>query len=171
MSAWPYVLHDAVTVAMLQKWHWRIQGALPVHTPPTGSISFVFAYVFTEKCTHQRLSPPPPRNGSAPPPQWKILDPPLNGLQLCLHCVLYGRLLFVWDFTISSALLHVLYKSELIITRMSIQTSTIGLLQNMVTWPCLGSMQTFHYIMSVVSLLRDIVSSPNKHRLRFGRCY
>ena len=26
--------------------------------PPTGSISFVFAYVFTKKCTWQRLVPP-----------------------------------------------------------------------------------------------------------------
>ena len=42
--------------------------------PPTGSISFIFTYVFIEKCMHQRLAPP---NGSAPP-QWEILDPPLN---------------------------------------------------------------------------------------------
>ena len=40
----------------------------------TGSISFVFAYVFAEKCTHRRLAPP---NGSAPPPQREILDLPL----------------------------------------------------------------------------------------------
>ena len=46
-----------------------------------------------------------------------------NGLQLHLHCVLYGRLLFVQDITITSALLHVPYKSELIITQMSKQTS------------------------------------------------
>ena len=39
-----------------------------------------------------------------------------NGLQLHPHCVPYGRLLFVWDITIMSALLHVPYKSELIIT-------------------------------------------------------
>ena len=46
-----------------------------VPPPPTGSISFIFTYVFTKKCTHWRLVPP---NGSAPPPpQWEILDPPL----------------------------------------------------------------------------------------------
>ena len=28
--------------------------------PPTGSISFVFAYVFTKKCTCWRSAPPPP---------------------------------------------------------------------------------------------------------------
>ena len=39
-----------------------------------------------------------------------------NGLQLHPHCVPHGRLLFVWDITIRSALLHVPYKSELIIT-------------------------------------------------------
>ena len=38
--------------------HWRIQGALPACVPPTGSISFVFAYVFAKKCTHRRLAPP-----------------------------------------------------------------------------------------------------------------
>ena len=39
-----------------------------------------------------------------------------NGLQLHLLCVPYSRLLFVWDITIMSTLLHVPYKSELIIT-------------------------------------------------------
>ena len=33
--------------------------------PPTESISFVFAYVFAEKCTHWRLAPPP-RVGAPP---------------------------------------------------------------------------------------------------------
>ena len=56
--------------------HWRIQGGCHgARPPPTGSISFVFTYIFTEKCTRWRLAPPP--NGSAPP-QWEILDPPLN---------------------------------------------------------------------------------------------
>ena len=32
---------------------------------PTGSISFVFTYVFAEKCAHQRLAPP--QRVSAPP--------------------------------------------------------------------------------------------------------
>ena len=53
--------------------HWRIQGALPACAPPTGSISFVFAYVFAEKCTHRRLAPPMGRHA----PQREILDPPL----------------------------------------------------------------------------------------------
>ena len=39
-----------------------------------------------------------------------------NGLQLHPRCVPYGRLLFVRDITITSALLHVPYKSELIVT-------------------------------------------------------
>ena len=30
--------------------------------PPTGSVSFVFAYVFAEKCTRQRSVPPPTGN-------------------------------------------------------------------------------------------------------------
>ena len=50
-------------------------GAPPARAPPTGSISFIFAYVFAEKCTLQRLAPPP--NGLAPP-QREILDPPLK---------------------------------------------------------------------------------------------
>ena len=47
--------------------HWRIQGGTAgACPPPTGSISFIFACIFTEKCTHQRLVPPP--NGSVPSP-------------------------------------------------------------------------------------------------------
>ena len=38
--------------------------AASVH-PPTGSNSFVFAYVFAKKHPHQRSAPP---NGSVPPP-------------------------------------------------------------------------------------------------------
>ena len=57
--------------------HWRIQGgaigARPP-PPPTGSISFIFTYVFAKMCTRQRLAPP---NGSAPPQQ-EFLDPPLQ---------------------------------------------------------------------------------------------
>ena len=45
--------------------------------------------------------------------------PPMHGLQL-RPC---SRLLFVWDITITFTLLHVPYKSELIITQMSLQTS------------------------------------------------
>ena len=56
--------------------HWWIQGghcgACP---PPTGSISFIFAYIFAEKCTRRRLVPP---NGSAPPP---------NGKSWIRHCL------------------------------------------------------------------------------------
>ena len=51
------------------KYHWRILGALPAPPPPkTGSISVIFTYVFTEKCTRRRLVPP----------QREILDPPLH---------------------------------------------------------------------------------------------
>ena len=32
----------------------RSRGACPVHTPPMGPNSFVFAYIFTEKCPRQR---------------------------------------------------------------------------------------------------------------------
>ena len=48
-------------------YHWWIQGALPACTPPTGSNSFLFTYVFTKKHPHRRLVPP----------QWEILDLPL----------------------------------------------------------------------------------------------
>ena len=51
-------------------------GATARAPPPTGSISFVFAYVFAKKCMHQRLAPPP--TGRRPPPQREILDPPLR---------------------------------------------------------------------------------------------
>ena len=39
-------------------------GAASACPPPTGSISFVFAYVFAEKCTRRRLVPPPPNGKS-----------------------------------------------------------------------------------------------------------
>ena len=44
-------------------------GALPAHAPPppTGSISFVFTYVFAKKCMRRRLAPPPPQTGWRPP--------------------------------------------------------------------------------------------------------
>ena len=45
-----------------------------VSPPPTGSISFILAYVFAKKCTHRRLVPPQ-RVGA---PQREILDPPLS---------------------------------------------------------------------------------------------
>ena len=44
--------------------HWWIQGVPPACATPTGSISFIFAYVLAEKCTCQRLAPP---NGLVPP--------------------------------------------------------------------------------------------------------
>ena len=56
-----------------------------MHPPPTGSISFVFAYVFAEKCTCQRSAPPPPMGRR--PPQREILDPPLQfSKEKCLGC-------------------------------------------------------------------------------------
>ena len=71
-----------------QAYHWRIQRGAASACPPTGSISFIFAYVFAEKCMCQRLAPP---NGSVPP-QWEILDPPL-GLCISPHswCCLTGN--------------------------------------------------------------------------------
>ena len=42
---------------------------------PTGSISFIFAYIFAKKCMHWRLAPP--QWVGTPPPQREILDPPL----------------------------------------------------------------------------------------------
>ena len=48
--------------------------------PPTGPNSFVFTYIFTEKCPRWR--PKPPQNGSTPPPLWKILDPVLHQFRL-----------------------------------------------------------------------------------------
>ena len=40
-------------------------GSPRARPPPTGSISFVFAYVFAKKCTHRRLAPP--QQVGAPP--------------------------------------------------------------------------------------------------------
>ena len=59
----------------IKKIHWRIQGGATACTPPTGSISFIFTYVFAKKYTHQRLVPP---QWVSAPPQWEILDPPLK---------------------------------------------------------------------------------------------
>ena len=42
--------------------------------PPTGSNSFVFAYVFTKKCLRRKLAPP---QWLGTPPQREILDLPL----------------------------------------------------------------------------------------------
>ena len=54
--------------------HWRIQGGAAGTRPPTtGSISFIFAYVFAKNGMHRRLVPPQ-RVGA---PQREILDPPL----------------------------------------------------------------------------------------------
>ena len=49
--------------------HWWIQGVLLACASPTGSISFIFAYVFAEMCVSEV--------GTPPPPQWEILDLPL----------------------------------------------------------------------------------------------
>ena len=53
----------------------------PPH-PPTGSNSFIFAYVFTEKCLRRRSAPPPR-------PQWEILDPPLKTKTFYPICLLH----------------------------------------------------------------------------------
>ena len=57
--------------------HWRIQGGVLPVRPPTGSISFIFTYIFAEKCMRQRLAPPQWVGA----PQWEILDPPLLFLE------------------------------------------------------------------------------------------
>ena len=43
--------------------------------PPTRPNSFIFAYIFTKKCPHQRLAP---QRGRKPPSQHEILDQPLS---------------------------------------------------------------------------------------------
>ena len=46
-----------------KSYHWRIQGGaggVP-SPPPTGSNSFVFAFIFAKKHPHQRSVPPPAR--------------------------------------------------------------------------------------------------------------
>ena len=47
-----------------RKAHWWIQGGAPGTCPPTGSNSFIFAHVFTEKHTCRRSAPP---TGRRPP--------------------------------------------------------------------------------------------------------
>ena len=42
--------------------HTKVSGT----PPPTGPNSFIFTYVFTEKCLCQRLAPPPKRVGAPP---------------------------------------------------------------------------------------------------------
>ena len=51
------------------------RGGVPAHAPPMGPNSFVFAYIFTEKCPRRRSTPP--LTGARPPPPREILDPPL----------------------------------------------------------------------------------------------
>ena len=43
-------------------------GAAGARPPQTGSISFIFTYVFAEKCTRQRLVPPQWVGAPPPPP-------------------------------------------------------------------------------------------------------
>ena len=80
--------------------HWRIQGVRRRRAPPspTGSISFIFAYVFAEKCTHRRSAPPP--TGQRPP-QREILDPPL--LPLAFSSVNWCK---IYVFTSNIMVLH-----------------------------------------------------------------
>ena len=60
------MLHKPGTIALVDP------GGAAGASPPTGSNSFIFAYVFAKKCPHRRSALPP--NGSAPP-QRDILDP------------------------------------------------------------------------------------------------
>ena len=73
----PKYLHSKmITKSNSYQWRNYIQKFLARAPPaPTGSNSFVFTYVFTEKCLCRRLAPPPTRVGA---PQWEILDPPLH---------------------------------------------------------------------------------------------
>ena len=52
----------------------RSRGGVPSACPPMGPNSFIFTYIFTEKCPHQRSTPPSNR---CMPPLREILDPPL----------------------------------------------------------------------------------------------
>ena len=67
----PYLLSCVYTL------HWQIWGgAAGMHPPlPTGSISFIFTYIFAKKCTHRR---------SVPPQQ---VDTPTNGKSWIRHCL------------------------------------------------------------------------------------
>ena len=59
-------------------------GAAPARLTPNRSQSFFLTYVYAEKHRHRRLAQPP----RPPPPQWKILDQPLdlNNSIHFLHC-------------------------------------------------------------------------------------
>ena len=57
-------------------------GACPVHGPPMGPNSFVFTYIFTEKCPRRRSMPP--LMGARPPRE--ILDPPLRRTNSLVQC-------------------------------------------------------------------------------------
>ena len=71
----------------------RSRGGAAGAPPPPGSISFVFAYVFAEKCMCQRLAPP----------QREILDPPLIQGHTCSvvrrtkWSVFNGKISLVWS--------------------------------------------------------------------------
>ena len=69
---------------------------MPPARPPTGSISFIFAYVFAEKCIHRRLAPP----------QWEILDLPLievKSIGYSLNIHEYDPILPIFDYMASKS--------------------------------------------------------------------
>ena len=51
------VVHIIIIAVSLADLHTKFSGARP---SPTGPNSFVFTYIFTEKCPQQRSMPPPP---------------------------------------------------------------------------------------------------------------
>ena len=56
---------DKVLLASICIYIGGSRGVPPTHAPPTGSISFIFTYVFTKKCTYRRSVPSP--MGQHPP--------------------------------------------------------------------------------------------------------
>ena len=73
------------------------RGVPPARPPPTGSNSFIFAYVFAKKCPHRRSAPP---YGSVPP-QWEILDPPLCVMSFLDLNIQISPVIYTWYQTLT----------------------------------------------------------------------
>ena len=86
--------------------HWRIQGGAAARAPPIGSISFVFTYVFAEKCVRRRLAPHQ-RVGNPPPPNGKSWI--RHCLHICRHVSIYpcgSKFLYFKQFGRQNGLSH-----------------------------------------------------------------